>query len=221
MARKDPKKENSSSLAISSAFSVGECALALRPDLPFEQWEHIGDQLHGMTQNAQWWWGDWLNFGETRYGEKYKVAVEKYGLSLETAKKYSWVAREFEKGLRSHLSWSHHKELAGISDLEQRQQLITEAIEHKWSKARLRQEINAPPEHRGKTAADERFELSKLVAQLRTCCAEFSRKFRPDHVDLFAAILQDEAEAAREWPTNNSTNAPADGSGSSDAGGTN
>lgn len=174
-------------------------ALAHPENMLQEHWELVGEQLQGITRNVQWWFGDWLNFGEAKYGEKYAAAVTKFGLNLKTAQQYAWMARTFPATRRRELSWSHHPEVAGIADLEERNELLDRAVENKWTKARLRQEIKAPPEDPEKSLADKRFELSELIAQLRTSCTGFSRKVRPDHLDTFAAILQDEAESAREW----------------------
>jgi hypothetical protein len=63
-----------------------------------------------------WWLGDWLVFGEKRKWEhgQYDEAI-KLGFEWDTARKASWVAKEFETGRRRPLlTWGHHREVAGL-----------------------------------------------------------------------------------------------------------
>lgn len=124
-----------------SALAMSGPRLSLPDILEFEQWNQIGIQLESVTQHIQWWWGDWLNFGESRYGEKYQAAVEKFGLNLNTAQQYAWVAREYETCDRSQVSWTHYKVAAGMQDKAERAQVLELAGREHWSVARLRLEI--------------------------------------------------------------------------------
>jgi hypothetical protein len=44
-------------------------ALYLPEDTDFERWSAIGATLQSMDLSVKWWIGDWLRFGEHKYGE--------------------------------------------------------------------------------------------------------------------------------------------------------
>lgn len=176
-----------------------QSGLSLSEDMPLEQWEEVGEKLSGMTKHMQWWWGDWLNFGERKYGEKYTSAIEKFGLSLKTAQQYAWVAKEFQSSPRGELSWSHHREVASIEDHQNRDELLNKAKSEKWSVARLRQEIKEAPVNESKlTAVSEPEELSSVVAALRFACAEIAERFGIDRYDVMVTVLKSEVDALME-----------------------
>lgn len=113
--------------------------LVLAPDLSYEQWYEAGMSLKGITQNIQWWWGDYLNYGERKYGEKYEQAVNDFGMNYETARQYARVANAYEMCSRLHnLSWSHHHEATAVEDPEERTALLEKAAEEGISKNDLR-----------------------------------------------------------------------------------
>ena len=97
---------------------VSTVGLDLPPDLTFEQWSGIGAALRGVNRSLQWWLGDWLRYGERRYGEMYAQAVEDTGKNYQTLANAKWVAERFADFSlrRENLSWSHHKEVAGRAD---------------------------------------------------------------------------------------------------------
>lgn len=48
------------------------------PDgLTFDQWASEGAVLLSMARSCMWWVGDWIRYGERRYGEKYRRAMER------------------------------------------------------------------------------------------------------------------------------------------------
>ena len=67
-----------------------------------------------------WWFGDWCNFGERKYGEKYSQALEASDYERSTLRQASWVARQIEMSRRlDNLSWSHHLEVAALEPEDQ------------------------------------------------------------------------------------------------------
>jgi hypothetical protein len=184
---------------LSLLLAPSQTSLVLPEDMPVEQWEEVGKKLSGMAKHMQWWWGDWLNFGESRYGEKYKVVVEKFGINPKTARQYAWVAREFEMSNRLDISWTHHLAVAGISDESERTELLQMAKSEGWSKSRLQQEIKEAPVNESKlTAVSEPEELSSVIAALRFACAEIAERFGIDRYDVMVTVLISEADALTE-----------------------
>jgi len=47
-----------------------------------------------------WWVGDWLNYGEARYGEMYSQAIEITGYASQTLADAKWVASRIEPSRR-------------------------------------------------------------------------------------------------------------------------
>src|SRR5438045_2803807 len=70
--------------------------LALPEDLTFEDWLSIGLKLHQMEKSVQWWIGDWLRFGERKYGVMYKHALATTDYKYRTLRIVKYVADRFE-----------------------------------------------------------------------------------------------------------------------------
>lgn len=52
--------------------------LVFKKDLKYNEWESLGQVLKKAEKSVQWWLGDWLNYGEAKYGEKYSQVLEIY-----------------------------------------------------------------------------------------------------------------------------------------------
>ena len=64
-----------------------------------------------------WWLGDWLNFGESRYGETYSQALDATGYEYATLRQAKWAASRYEMSMRiDNLSWTHHVIAAGADE---------------------------------------------------------------------------------------------------------
>jgi hypothetical protein len=115
-------------------------ALFLPDDLPHEQWLAAIETLNSIEQSRAWWWGDALNFGERQYdGKMYEQAIADTGLSYNHLAHAKLVARRFEFWRRrQNLTWSHHREVAGITDDAEQDRLLDEAERSNWSKKALR-----------------------------------------------------------------------------------
>jgi hypothetical protein len=141
-----PEASGVTSNGLALAASVSATSLELPSSLSFEDWERTGETLGKIDKGCRWWIGDWLNFGERRYGETYAQAMEATGLEYNTLSTYAWVCREVESSRRrEHLSFSHHLEVAGLDPPEQRV-LLEEAEREGWSVHRLRREIKGVAE---------------------------------------------------------------------------
>jgi len=117
----------SSSNTISSlGVIITRNSLAIGKELSYEEWESIGYELFKVNAAWQWWVGDWINYGEKKYGKTYEQALaltEKNKTTLEIA---ACVAREFEIFRRRNLSFSHHQDVAGL-DREQQDAILDQA----------------------------------------------------------------------------------------------
>jgi hypothetical protein len=113
------------------------------PLLPFEAWSELGAKFGGYANATCWWLGDWLAFGQMKYGRRYKEAIAGTGLEYQTLRNYAVVARRFDAcRRRPDLSFHHHAELCALDDEEQERWLELAAARH-WSKTELRRRVAA------------------------------------------------------------------------------
>jgi len=145
--------------------------------MPFEAWTALGAKL-GMYANASvWWLGDWLAFGQGKYGRRYKDALAVTGLDYQTLRNYAVVARRFEPSRRrGDLTFQHHAEVCALADDEQGRWLDL-AAEQRWSRNELRRRIReaarrlpAPPDVRLVVRADAERERRWREAAARSDC---------------------------------------------------
>ncbi|WP_433187025.1 LmbU family transcriptional regulator [Actinoallomurus sp. CA-150999] len=115
--------------------------LNLPPRLPLETWREIGEQLVVLCDASAWWHGDWLLYGQGRYPDRYRRAIEDSGLDYQTLRNYAWVARKFSPSRRrAALSLQHHAEVAGLP-AEQQEYWLDLAEKEGWPTSRLRKHI--------------------------------------------------------------------------------
>jgi len=103
---------------MSDALVKTTVGLRAEGDMPWEVWVAFGEQLRDIEGAVQWWIGDWLNYGEHAYGEKYAQAVSES--QAKTWATYAYVARSVPMSIRmENVSWSKHQVVAPLSPEEQ------------------------------------------------------------------------------------------------------
>jgi predicted HicB family RNase H-like nuclease len=133
--------------------------------MPYETWSALGPRIAAGANASRWWLGDWLVFGERRYGARYRLAVAATGLDYQTLRNYAMVARRFELSRRrDSLSFQHHAEVCALSDEEQDRWLDV-AAEHRWSKRELRSHLQRC--RRQESSPDDRHLLRLTVEPAR------------------------------------------------------
>lgn len=89
-------------------------------DLGLAQWIDYGYRLGALGRGVAWWIGDWLRYGNERYGEKYVRAARVTGYDVQSLMNMNYVASCFPPSRRrEQLSWSHHAEVAALDEAEQ------------------------------------------------------------------------------------------------------
>lgn len=95
----------------------------------FEQWEECGKFLKNANGAVHFWIGDWLNYGERKWGEMYSQALEETDYNYGTLRNDKWVASRVDLSLRGdNLSFSHYKQIADLEPEEQKE-LLTQAVD--------------------------------------------------------------------------------------------
>jgi hypothetical protein len=89
-------------------------------ELDLETWARVGARLASQSRAADWWVGDWIRYGNARFGEKYARAEKLTRYDRQTLMNKAYVAARFEISRRREtLSWSHHADLAALTTEEQ------------------------------------------------------------------------------------------------------
>ena len=116
-------------------------SLSFPAPLAMGDWLEIGRELFVINDASAWWLGDWLVYGQSRYPDRYKRAIEGTSLHYKTLRNYAWVARKFDVSRRhGALSFQHHAEVAGLPAGEQ-DVWLARAEERGWSVSALRHQL--------------------------------------------------------------------------------
>jgi hypothetical protein len=83
-------------------------------------WLAAGVSLAEFGRVNNWWVGDWIRYGNSRWGEKYTEAARITGLESKTLRNIAYVASRFELSRRrDNLTWTHHAEVAALPPEQQ------------------------------------------------------------------------------------------------------
>jgi len=140
-------------LSLPSQIKINASALSLPEKLSFEEWKSVGEKLCLAENSVQWWIGDWLNYGEKNYGEKYKEAVEKTNKEYKTLYNYKYISSQIKPEDRNlNISWSGNALVAPLEPHQQKEWL-DKAEKNDWSVSELRKAIQI--EHRNVKTLEE------------------------------------------------------------------
>lgn len=144
-----------------AGFVLSPTGLVASNGLAFEQWQQAGAWLRQAEGAIHWWIGDWLNYGERHYGEKYTQALEQTDFEYQTLADDKWVAGTIEfSRRRENLPFSHHREVAPLEP-ELQEQLLAEAEPEPGSdrprltRRELRQRVAQVRQHQAAKLAGE------------------------------------------------------------------
>jgi hypothetical protein len=92
--------------------------------LTFDEWEQVGNTLLVMDKSLNWWIGDWICYGENKWGEMYLQAQAITGWNYDRLARAKWVASKVPFWLRTqNLSWTAHLAVAPLPPNEQKKWL--------------------------------------------------------------------------------------------------
>ncbi len=105
------------------------------------EWSALGRRFGEIGRCSQWWLGDWINYGNARFGERYTRAVKLTGYDVQSLMNMVYVASRFDiSRRRENLSWSHHATVAAL-DVAIQDHWLARASADKLSVADLRAEL--------------------------------------------------------------------------------
>ena len=111
---------------------------SLPDNVEWDDWVKAGAVLQTIHKNINFWIGDWILFGESHFPETYSQAILLTGKSDATLRNCAWVASIFPPEQRRDLSFTHHFEVAGMDNIQDRDHLLDKAEEEEWSSLYLR-----------------------------------------------------------------------------------
>ena len=86
-----------------------------REEMRLSDWVEQGRRLGVIGRGVGWWIGDWLRYGNMKWGERYARASRITGYDSQTLMNMVYVATAYEPSQRRRsLSFSHHAELAAL-----------------------------------------------------------------------------------------------------------
>jgi hypothetical protein len=89
-------------------------------DMPLEDWLDEGARLRGRHVALLFAVGDWLQYGEKKYGETYAQAEAVTGYKPEFLSRCKWIAKKVSKKNRvATLSFKHHAAVASLDEKTQ------------------------------------------------------------------------------------------------------
>jgi hypothetical protein len=123
--------------------TISSVAWVPNGDLDHPGWIAQGRRLGSIGRCSQWWVGDWLRYGSTRWGEKYAEAAKITGYDPKSLRNIAYIASRYELSRRrDNLSWSHHAELAMLDPAEQ-DEWLDRASQDRLSVSDLRMELRS------------------------------------------------------------------------------
>ncbi len=167
---------------------------AWRPeaDLDLREWTEHGRRLGVITRGVGWWLGDWLRYGNERFGERYARAARITGYDVQTLMNMVYVASRFEISRRREaLSFSHHAEVAAHGP-DAQEYWLSHAEGERLSVRCLREELRR--ERRLLNTAAHSSVVPSSEAAVELVCPQCGCHFQGTHRDGGQRALAREAQ---------------------------
>lgn len=105
-----------------------------------EEWERHAQSVIAISRYANWWIGDLVNHGESRFADDFWQCVGDT-VSLSQLERCARVARAYPESDRfPDLSWTHHQKAMSLEP-KLRKAVLTQALKHKWDTSDLERYI--------------------------------------------------------------------------------
>lgn len=106
--------------ALERAGAVTATSLTITREISYEEYEALGRMLGRLHDASKFWIGDWIAYGEVRFGEIAAQAAAATGRAERTLVNWAWTCRNVPPSRRRDaLSFSHHTVVAALEPAEQ------------------------------------------------------------------------------------------------------
>lgn len=175
---------------------VTSLGLQIPDALDINTWEQVGHKISSIANCTAWCLGDWLVYGQYKYGERYRTVAAAVNLDFQTLRNYAWVARRYEmESRRERLSFQHHAEVAAVPP-EEREHWLDLAEEHRWSRNELRRNLRANRSGRSAVSTGLALPQLSIAAERVARWRDAARHLGRDLEDWIVLTLDDGAEQA-------------------------
>ncbi len=116
-------------------FEAHELGLVIKGKPTVSDWVEYGKKLRRVETSLNWIIGDYLVYGEFKYGEKYAQILDES--MMNSWKVYHWVAKHVAPERREKkLSWTHHRLIASLPPVYQIK-MLEKAVKEKLNTPEL------------------------------------------------------------------------------------
>jgi hypothetical protein len=131
--------------SIPDAIHISDVGVTFSGQLDESDWIRLMGTLTRLEKAIQFSIGDALNYGNSRYGEKYSQAMEVTGLTYQALANYSWVSAAVPiENRKTEVTWSHHR-LAAKLPKDDQATALTLAEQHDWTLDEMKEYIDGKP----------------------------------------------------------------------------
>ncbi len=124
-------------------FAITPTGIQFNEELSFEEWDALGQKLAPVGKSIGFIIGDWINYGERRWGDRYEEAILRTGMAYQTLRDFAYVARRVQLSFRNDkLDFTHHRVVAKLKSPDEQAHWLAMAAKHKLGKRRLQKSIN-------------------------------------------------------------------------------
>ena len=171
--------------------------LNVQGNLAFDDWQDLGYTLCSLRRAMTWCIGDWLNYGEFRYGEMYAQGEAVTGMNPDYLRNLKWIASRIPMSLRRDnrgLSW--HQPVASLETEAERKFWLELADRQDWTRAELRAQINGSTQI---TASSETALIAPISNEtLRTLIVSYIRAKNAGNQELAASAWKSICEGLKD-----------------------
>ncbi len=189
-------------LVASTSFEFKETGLQMAEGTTFDEWLAMGETLKRMDRAVQWWIGDWLNIGESNYGEMYAQAVDETGAAYQTLANYKWVAAAIEfSRRRESVKFGVHAEIASLPESKHAEYLDRSEAEN-WTVREARRQVKAQKALTGtqQNVAPPEGTYSCIVIDPPWPMEKIEREVRPNQVAFDYPVMSEDEILAIKLP---------------------
>ena len=88
-------------------------------DMDFNEWVRAGETIAYFNRSIQFLVGDWVNFGDAMFGEKYAQALDSTKYSYQTLRNAVYVCNRIPLEFRRDtLTFEHHRLVAPLTEAD-------------------------------------------------------------------------------------------------------
>lgn len=124
---------------LENGFTVTLTGLQVTGTPSYEQWLEQGDYLWYAKQSIQFCIGDWVNYGEKAYGQKYTQAIDDTKYTLHTLQNIAYTCNAIPvPARRENVSFSGHSEVASLPE-DKREMALDKLQSREWKREDVRE----------------------------------------------------------------------------------